>query len=80
MVSRRTWLDLTNQNGGLPTSLMVNAPPNLNSLKDYRLQNINNGDNRRLSINSTESIKQGETQQKGRSGVGGVGVGGGYEH
>ena len=50
-----TWLDLTNQNGGLPmTNSMVNAQPNHNSLKDYSLQQINNGDNRRLSINCTE--------------------------
>ena len=50
--------DLTNQNGGLPTSLMVNSPPNHNSLKDYSLQQNNNVDNRRLSISCTESIKQ----------------------
>ena len=53
-------IDLTNQNGGLPTSLMVNVPPNNNSLKDYSLQQIDNGDNRRLSINCTESVKQEE--------------------
>ena len=29
---RSTSFDLTNQNGGLPTSLMVKAPPNHNSL------------------------------------------------
>ena len=59
---------MTNQNGGLPTSLMVNAPPNHNSLKDYSLQQINNGDNRRVSINCTESIKQGRKKKKGGGG------------
>ena len=48
------------QNGGLPTSLMVNAPQNHHSLKYYSLQQINNRVNRRLG---TESIKQG---RKGR--------------
>ena len=56
---RSPWLDLTNQSGGLPTSLKVNAPPNHNSLKDYSLQQIKDGDNRRLSLNCTETIKQG---------------------
>ena len=44
---------------------MINVPPNNNSLKDYSLQQINNGDNRRLSINCTESIKQGEGDRRG---------------
>ena len=59
-------LGLTKQiktDGGLPTSLMVNAPPNLSSLKNYSLQQINNGNNRRLSINWTESIKTGKKKQ-----------------
>ena len=60
--------DLTNQNGGLPTSLMVNAPPN-NCLKDYSLQQINNGNNRRLSTSCTESIKQGKKKKKEKSWV-----------
>ena len=51
------------------TSLKVNAPPNQNSLKDYSLQQINDTDNRRLSFNCTETIKQGT--------VGGGGGGGG---
>ena len=59
-----TWLDLTNQNGGLPTKLMVKVPPNYNSRKDYSLQQINNSDNRRLSINCTESIKQGRRKKR----------------
>ena len=38
-------------------SLMVNSPPNHNSLKDYSLQQINNGDNRRqTSLSLTELI------------------------
>ena len=37
---------------------MVKASSNHNSLKDYSLQQINNEDNRRLSLNYTESVKQ----------------------
>ena len=64
-------LDLTSQNGGgLPTNLMVNAPPNHNScLKDSSLQKINNGDNRRLSISFTKSIKNREEKRRGGGGV-----------
>ena len=64
MEKRSTWLDLTNQNGGLPTNLMVKAPPNYNSRKDYSLQQINNWDNRRLSLNCTESIQQGRRKKE----------------
>ena len=60
---------------------MVNAPPNHNSLKDYSLQQINNGDNRRLSISWTESriIKTGKTKEKKKKKkkggwVGGMGI------
>ena len=63
------WLDLTNVNGGLPTSLMVNAPPNYSIVKDYSLQQINNDDNRTLNISCTQSIKR-------KGGMGGGGGGG----
>ena len=68
MEQRSTWLDLTNRNGRLLTRLMVNAPPNHNSLKDYSLHQINNGDNHRLNISCTELIKW-----KGGGGGGGGG-------
>ena len=59
---------------------MVNAPPNYPSLKDYNLQQINNGYNCRLSINCTESIKQeggGGGKGRGAGGKKGRGAGGG---
>ena len=64
MEQRSAWLNLTNQNGRLLTNLMVNTPPNHNSLKDYSLHQINNGDNHRLSINCTELIKQGRREKR----------------
>ena len=61
----------------IPTSLMVNTPPNHNSLKDYSLQQINDGDNRRLSLNSTQSMKQERQKKRKKRGMGGGGGGGG---
>ena len=46
---------------------------NHNGLKDYSLRQINNGDNRRLSLNYAESIKQGR-QKSGDGGGGRVGM------
>ena len=48
----------------MPTSLIVKAPPNHNSLKDYNLQRISNGNNRRLSLNCTELSKQGRRRKR----------------
>ena len=61
---------------------MVKTPPNHNSLKVYSLQQINNGDNRRLSIYCTKSKEKKERKRKkkkqGREEKAvGVGVGGG---
>lgn len=56
-MEQSTWLDLINQ----PTYLMVKASPN-----NYSLQQINKGDNHRLSLNRT--AKTGKKKKEKKSG------------
>lgn len=55
-MEQSTWFDLTNQ----PTYLMVKTPPN-----NYSLQQINKGDNHRLSLNRTAKIGKKKSKKSG---------------
>ena len=76
--AQRASLDLTKQK---KRTRRTTSKPNRKatkthqSIKDYSLQQINNGDNRRLSISCAESVQQGRKERKNVC-VGGAGGGG----